>query len=82
MDLGITIEELRQSLIGIVAQSLIQIGLHDERKALFEILSDIHLYKAITATTRGEEYRLPEQETLVYQSNDIEVNAQHVHSSM
>lgn len=82
MDLGITIEELRQSLIGIVAQCLIQIGHHDERKALFEILSDIHLYEAITATMRGEEYCLPEQETLIYQRNSIEVNGQHVHSSI
>lgn len=78
MDLGVSIEEMRQALLGIVAQCLIQVGNTEERKALFEILSDTYLEEAIAATIQGEEYVLPSFETLSHQMNRIEVNEKHV----
>lgn len=77
MDLGISIEEMRQSLLGIVAQCLIQVGSTEERKALYEILSEIYLVEAIASTMRGDEYKLPNFETLSYQLNRLEVNGKH-----
>lgn len=77
MDLGISLEEIRQALVGIVAQSLKQVESSEERKAVFEILSDYFLYEALAATMRGEEYQLPEQETLLYQLSISEVNESH-----
>lgn len=73
MDLGISIEEMRQALIGIVAQCLIRVGEEDDRKALFEILSDFNLVEAIYSTMRGDEYRLPIKETLSFQLSSLEV---------
>nr|WP_269748796.1 competence type IV pilus ATPase ComGA [Lysinibacillus timonensis] len=81
MDLGIPIEEIRQSLLGIIAQCLIQVGKHDQRKALYEILSDIHLYEAIAATMRGHEYSLPENETLLFQLKTLERKDTHASTS-
>lgn len=78
MDLGVSIEEMRQALLGIVAQCLIQVGNTEERKALFEILSDTYLEEAIASTIQGEEYVLPSFETLSHQMNRIEVNEKHV----
>ena len=66
LDLDISIEELRQALIGIVAQCLVRIE-NEERRAIFEILSDTHLIEAIGATMRGEEFSLQEKETLEFQ---------------
>ncbi len=82
MDLGITIEEIRQSLVGIVAQCLVQIDKKDQRKALYEILSDSFLFEAIAATMRGEQYFLPKDETLIYQSRSIEVEEQFASTSI
>lgn len=65
MDLGISLEELRQALVGIVAQTLIYLDGLDERKALFEILSDATLCEALAATMKGESYKLPFAETIV-----------------
>lgn len=81
LDLGISIEELRQALIGIVAQCLIQFKQSDERRALFEILSDFYLYEALVKTMRGEEYRLPLEETLEFQRESFEVKNGHVSTS-
>ncbi|SOC27355.1 competence-related pilin export protein ComGA [Ureibacillus xyleni] len=74
MDLTISLEEMRQALIGIVAQCLVQVD-SDERKAIYEILSDFNLVEAIYSTMRGDEYNLPTNETLYYQLNKLEVNA-------
>lgn len=75
MDLGITLEEIRQALIGVVAQCLVQVE-QDSRKAVYEILSDSFLYEAILATMRGEPYHLPNAETLLYQIQAIGVKKQ------
>lgn len=73
MDLGITFEEMRQALVGIVGQRLIQPKKADERKAIFEVLSDLHLYEAMLMIARGEEYTLPHVETLQYLAEKYEV---------
>ncbi|KGR78461.1 competence type IV pilus ATPase ComGA [Ureibacillus manganicus] len=70
MDLGITIEEIRQALVGIVAQCLVEVE-QDKRKAVYEILSDSFLYEAILATMRGQPYNLPNFDTLIYQMESI-----------
>lgn len=72
MDLGISIEELRQSVIGIIAQSLIEIPDIDERKAIFEILSDVHLFDAIKAIMQGDIYALNFERTLESQLYSLE----------
>ncbi len=82
MDLGITIEEIRQALVGIVAQCLVQVEQQDKRKALYEILSDSFLYEALLATMRGEQYHLPKIETLLYQMQTIEVEKQFASKSI
>ncbi|HWL22899.1 MAG TPA: competence type IV pilus ATPase ComGA [Ureibacillus sp.] len=81
MDLGITIEEIRQALVGIVAQCLVQVE-QDRRKALYEILSDSFLYEAILTTMRGEAYQLPKVETLLYQLQTIGVEKQFASKSI
>ena len=73
MDLDISLEEMRQALIGIVAQCLVQVD-QDERKAIYEILSEFNLVEAIYSTMRGDEYRLPKNETIHYQLSKLEVN--------
>lgn len=73
MDLGITLEEIRQALVGIVAQCLIQPKNSDERKAIYEVLSDLNLYEAMLMIARAEEYTLPQNETLQYQAEKFEV---------
>ncbi|HWL13410.1 MAG TPA: competence type IV pilus ATPase ComGA [Ureibacillus sp.] len=72
LDLNISLEEVRQALIGIVAQCLVQVG-SEERKALYEILNDLNLVDAIAATMRGEEYMLPHSERLATQLAAFEV---------
>ena len=62
IDLGVTIEELRQTLIGVVAQTLVKKD--DDQKALFEMLTDEHLGMAIDSTLQGELYSLPSSQTL------------------
>lgn len=76
MDLNISIEEIRQALIGIVAQSLVEVGA-EERKALYEILSDLYLVDAIASIMRGDEYKLPYFETLLNQLAIFEVRKKH-----
>lgn len=72
LDLNISIEEIRQAITGIVAQTLIQFKGSEERKAIFEILADIHLQEAIKKTMEGGEYRLPIEESLQYQIASFE----------
>lgn len=73
MDLGVTIEELRQTVIGIVAQKLLQVSaVHDERRAVFEILHDIHLTRAIMAIKEQGNYELPYNLTLMGQKELVE----------
>ncbi|MFJ7646467.1 competence type IV pilus ATPase ComGA [Lysinibacillus sp. NPDC097279] len=84
IDLGVSQEELRQTVIGIVAQILIQIQQQQEgRKALFEILSDDYLAKAIDALKQNSVYELPYLLTLAGQKEEIMrqsyAKAQHVY---
>ncbi|RHW38498.1 competence protein ComG [Lysinibacillus yapensis] len=72
LDLNISIEEVRQAVVGIVAQTLVHAG-NDERKAVYEILSDLNLVDAIATTMRGELYRMPSSETLASQLASFEV---------
>ena len=72
MDLSISIEDLRQALVGIVAQTLVDIEQSDERKALFEILSDGELSKAIFATINRDSYLLSKESTLQEQIVQIQ----------
>lgn len=81
MDLEISLEEMRQAIIGIVAQCLVQVDT-DERKAIYEILSEFNLVEAIYSTMRGDEYRLPKNETISYQLSKLEVNQNHVSTTI
>lgn len=72
LDLGVSLEEMRQALVGIVAQTLIQIEETDERKALFEVLSDASLLEAISASMNGGYYEMQEALTLAGQLKEIE----------
>jgi len=72
IDLSISIEELRKELVGIVAQTLVDVVGLDERKALFEILSDEMLSKAIFATMNGAPYSLSKESTLEEQILQIQ----------
>lgn len=73
LDLGYTVEELKQSLIAILAQTLIEIDHQDERKALFEVLADKQLKTAINSITKGFDYELPWDLTLQGQLEKIEL---------
>ncbi|KOS68071.1 competence protein ComG [Lysinibacillus contaminans] len=74
LDLGVSIEELRQTVVGIVGQVLIQThNKRDERSALYEILSDNYLSEAIAAIMRKETYELPRMVTIAGQKELLEV---------
>ena len=72
LDLGISLEEMRQALIGIVAQTLIQVDGAEERKAVFEILSDGALIEAVSKAIDGDFYELHGNLTLAGQLKEIE----------
>lgn len=73
LDLGVSIEELRQTVVGIVGQVLIQARTkQDERCALYEILSDAYLSEAIAAIMRKEIYELPRMVTIAGQKEVLE----------
>ncbi|WP_336635247.1 competence type IV pilus ATPase ComGA [Lysinibacillus fusiformis] len=73
MDLGVSIDELRQTIIGIVAQVLFHSSaLQDDRLALYEILSDIHLNQAISAILNKGNFQLPYELTLKGQKELVE----------
>lgn len=70
MDLDVSIEELHQTIIGIVAQILVQTSaVQDERRAVYEILQDVHLTRAISAIKEKVNYELPYELTLMGQKN-------------
>ena len=74
LDLGVSIEELRQTVVGIVGQVLIQAHTNqEERCALYEILSDTYLSEAIAAIMRKEMYELPRMVTIAGQKELLEV---------
>ena len=57
-DLGLSMEELRQALVGVVAQTLVEQRQSDERKAVFELLSGASLHHAFQAMQANEHYNL------------------------
>lgn len=72
LDLGITLEDLRQTVVGIVAQCLVQTKENlDERRALYEILSDNNLVEALNSIRKGELYTLPAHLTLEGQVSQL-----------
>lgn len=71
LDLGLSLEELRQTLIGVVAQTLITTSA-EERRALFEILAEPNLSELLLAVQQGEPYRLPSAQTLIGQLQRLE----------
>ncbi|WP_141905513.1 competence type IV pilus ATPase ComGA [Lysinibacillus sp. Y5S-8] len=73
MDLDVSIEELHQTIIGIVAQILVQTSaVQDERRAVYEILQDVHLTRAISAIKEKVNYELPYELTLMGQKELVE----------
>ncbi|WP_342472599.1 competence type IV pilus ATPase ComGA [Metasolibacillus sp. FSL H7-0170] len=72
MDLGVSLDELRQATIGIIAQTLVETKVEDGRKAIFELLSDVHLYEAFVAIAHGEAYSLHYHHTLEHQRYQVE----------
>ena len=81
LDLDITFEEIRQAVIGIVAQCLIELKESDERKAIYEILAEDDLLEAIINLQDGNQYQLPYEETLAYQIANIETGEVHAPTS-
>ena len=73
LDLGLSIEELRQTLIGVVAQTLMTTAL-DERKALFELLANEELNQAIKVLQQKGNYTLPFSATLSGQVQTAKVD--------
>lgn len=68
MDLGIPLEDLRQTVVAIAAQCLVQPNHEkDERRALFEILSGDLLAEALQAIRQGQQFQLPSDVTLQQQ---------------
>lgn len=73
MDLGVSVEELRQTVVGVVAQTLFQSPINqEERRALFEILSNAHLQSALQAIKQKTSFELPHDVTLTGQRELIE----------
>lgn len=73
IDLGVSVEELRQTVVGVVAQTLFQSPINqEERRALFEILSNAHLQMALKAIMQKTSYELPHDVTLTGQRELIE----------
>ena len=73
LDLGLSIEELRQTLIGVVAQTLMTTA-SDERKALFELLVNEELNQAIKVLQQNGNYTLPFSATLSGQVQTAKVD--------
>lgn len=72
LDLSITVEELRQTLLGIVAQTLVHIPQDDERKAIFEVLKGLSLVEAIQCTMAGQPYHLDNDKQLASRVNQAQ----------
>ncbi len=69
MDLGITPDELKQTVTGIVTQSLVKVGREDssELSALYEIITEDILADAINSLQYGGKFYMPEHLTLSFQ---------------
>lgn len=69
MDLGVSADELKQTIIGLVAQRLVEIEniKGSELSAIYEIISDEFLQGALNSLFTGMDYHLPYSLTLSYQ---------------
>ena len=69
MDLGVSIEELRQTVTGIVTQRLVNIvnRKKSELSAVFEIIADEFLTEALDSIVTGRNFHIPYSVTLSYQ---------------
>lgn len=69
VDLGVTSEELKQTITGIVTQRLVVVSKSSESElsAVFEILSDDLLEEAFQSMYIGKTYHIPYQFSLSYQ---------------
>lgn len=79
VDFGLSIEELRQVLLAVATQILIDVA-EDERKALFEILTATQLKEALQAIAAKQFFELPFAATLQGQLKQLKVG-KHVHYS-
>lgn len=64
LDLGISLEELKQTVLGVVAQRLVHLNSTNKASAIFELLSGNYLAEAFTAIEKGNSYQLPVEKTL------------------
>lgn len=80
VDLGLSTEEIRQVVIGIAAQLLIETG-QEEHKALFELLMGAQLEEAVSAIQQKQLYQLPFSCTLEGQLKQLKVGKYAHHSS-
>ncbi|MGG0658604.1 competence type IV pilus ATPase ComGA [Rummeliibacillus pycnus] len=64
LDLGVSLEELKQTVLGIVAQRLVHFPSNQRTSAVFEILADSNLGDAFKAIGKGNSYQLPAEITL------------------
>ncbi|WP_301107388.1 competence type IV pilus ATPase ComGA [Sporosarcina sp.] len=67
LDLGIHLEELRQTVIAISAQRLVKKPTGDT-VAVFEILQDLQIEEAAEAITKGQRFSLPAEQKIEIQS--------------
>ncbi|MBO2535005.1 competence type IV pilus ATPase ComGA [Rummeliibacillus suwonensis] len=64
LDLGISLEELKQTVVGVVAQRLVHLMSTQKMTAVFEILSGCYLAEAFRSIEYGHSYELPMEITL------------------
>lgn len=64
LDLGISLEELKQTVLGIAAQRLVHLTSTQKASAVFEILSGNYLEEAFRAIEYGHSYDLPIEKKL------------------
>ncbi|TQR18600.1 competence type IV pilus ATPase ComGA [Psychrobacillus soli] len=69
MDLGVSSEELKQTITGIVTQRLVTVAnlKQPELSAIFEIISDEFLVEALNSLFTGKDFHIPHAITLSYQ---------------
>lgn len=69
MDLGVSIDELKQTVSGIVTQSLVSVygAKQEELSAIYEIVSDELLVQVFDSILTGKKFLMPNNLTLSYQ---------------
>lgn len=72
IDFGLSLDELRQVLLAVASQLLIEVA-EDEQKALFELLAGAQLKEALQAISKNEFFELPVASTLQGQLAQLKV---------